>query len=78
MINIKDSPMIVAEDALTILEQVEGALAYLDTIGTRADDKTYKRMKLVLTSAHRTIHNRMHEMGYYHQHTSVNDHPEHY
>jgi hypothetical protein len=78
MINIKDSPMIVAEDALTILEQVEGALAYLDTIGTRADDKTFKRMKLVLTSAHRTIHNRMHEMGYYHQHTSVNDHPEHY
>jgi hypothetical protein len=78
MINVKDSPMIVAADALTILDQVEGAMAYLDTIGTRADDRAYKRMKMVLTSAHRTIHNRLHEMGYFHQHTSVNDHPEHH
>ena len=78
MISLKDSPMLVAADALTILDQVEGAMAYLDTIGTRADDKTFKRMKLVLTSAHRTIHNRMHEMGYFHQHNPVNDHSEHH
>jgi hypothetical protein len=78
MIKVKDSPMLVAADALTILDQVEGAMAYLDTIGTRAEDKAYKRMRMVLTSAHRTLHNRMHEMGYYHQHTPVNDHPEHH
>jgi len=28
-------------------------MAYLDSIGTKADDKTFKRMKMVLTSAHR-------------------------
>jgi hypothetical protein len=78
MIKVKDSPMLAAADALTILDQIEGAMAYLDTIGTRAEDEAYKRMKLVLTSAHRTIHNRMHEMGYYHQHTPVNDHSEHH
>jgi hypothetical protein len=78
MIKVKDSPMLVATDALTILDQVEGAMAYLDTIGTRAEDRAYKRMRMVLTSAHRTLHNRMHEMGYYHQHTPVNDHPEHH
>jgi hypothetical protein len=78
MIKLKDSPMLVAADALTILDQVEGAMAYLDTIGTRADDKTFKRMKLVLTSAHRTIHNRLHEKGYFHQHNPVNDHSEHH
>jgi len=78
MIKLNNSPMLVAEDALTILDQVEGAMAYLDTIGTRAEDKIYKRMKMVLTSAHRTLHNRMHELGYYHQHTPVNDHPEHH
>jgi hypothetical protein len=78
MIRLKDSPMLVAEDALTILDQVEGAMAYLDTIGTRAEDKIYKRMKMVLTSAHRILHNRMHEMGYWHQHTPLNDHPEHH
>jgi hypothetical protein len=78
MIKVQNSPMLVAEDALTILDQVEGAMAYLDTIGTRAEDKVYKRMRLVLTSAHRTIHNRMHEMGFYHNHTPVNDHQEHH
>jgi len=77
MIKLKDSPMLAATDALTILDQIEGAMAYLDTIGTRAEDKVYKRMKLVLTSAHRTIHNRMHDMGYYHQHTPPNEYSEH-
>jgi len=70
--------MLAAADGLTILDQIEGAMAYLDTIGTRAEEKAFKRMKMVLTSAHRTIHNRMHEMGYYHPHTVTNDHPEHH
>jgi hypothetical protein len=78
MINIEGSPMLAAADAVTILEQIEGALAYLDTVGTRAEDVAYKRMRLVLTSAHRTLHNRMHKLGYYHDHTSVEDHPEHH
>ena len=78
MISVKNSPMIVAEDALTILDQIEGAMAYLDTIGTKAEVNIFKRMKLVLTSSHRLIHNRMHEMGYFHNHTSLNDHKEHH
>ena len=69
--------MLAAADALTILEQIEGALAYLDTVGTRADDIAYKRMRLVLESAHRKLHNRMHELGYYHNHTPVTDHADH-
>jgi hypothetical protein len=77
MIMVEGSPMLPAADAVTILEQIEGALAYLDTVGTRADDIAYKRMRLVLTSAHRTLHNRMHQQGTYHGHTPVTDHPEH-
>jgi hypothetical protein len=77
MISIEGSPMLPAADALTILEQIEGALAYLDTVGTRADDVAYKRMRLVLTSAHRTFHNRMHQLGYYHDHTLGLNHMEH-
>jgi hypothetical protein len=76
MVRVKDSPMLTALDGLTILEQIEGAMAYLDTIGTRAEDKIYKRMKMVLTSTHRTIHNRMHEAGLFHSHTPVNNHPD--
>ncbi|VAW21292.1 hypothetical protein MNBD_BACTEROID01-367, partial [hydrothermal vent metagenome] len=78
MIKVKDSKMLAAADALTILEQIEGAKAYLETIGTRAEDKAYKRMKMVLESAHRALHNRMHALGYDHIHTPTTDHPEHH
>ena len=78
MISIEGSPMLAAADAVTILEQIEGALAYLDTVGTRAEDVAYKRMRLVLTSAHRTLHNRMHQLGCYHGHTPMTNHSEHH
>ena len=78
MVSVAGSPFLAAADAVTILEQIEGALAYLDTVGTRADDVTYKRMRMVLVSAHRSLHNRMHQLGTYHGHTPVTDHPEHH
>ena len=78
MVTVEGSPLLAAADGVTILEQIEGALAYLDTVGTRAEDVAYKRMRLVLTSAHRTLHNRMHRLGTYHGHTPVTDHPEHH
>ncbi|MBN1890064.1 MAG: CehA/McbA family metallohydrolase [Thermoflexales bacterium] len=77
MVTVASAPLLAAADALTILEQIEGALAYLDTVGTRAEDAAYKRMRLVLTSAHRSLHNRMHERGYYHDHTPVTHHAAH-
>jgi hypothetical protein len=78
MIDVEGSPMLAAADAVTILEQIEGTLAYLDTVGTRAEDAAYKRMRLVLTSAHRAVHNRMHRQGYDHGHTPATDHQEHH
>ena len=74
---VTGSPLFAAADAVTILEQIEGVLAYLDTVGTRAEDTAYKRMRLVLVSAHRRLHNRMHQQGHYHGHTPLADHPEH-
>jgi hypothetical protein len=78
MVLVEGSPMLAAADAVTILEQIEGALAYLDTVGTRAEDVAYKRMRLVLTAAHRRLHNRMHQSGTFHDHTPVADHAEHH
>ncbi len=74
MIRVEGSPMLAAADAVTILEQIEGALAYIDTVGTRAEDIVYKRMRLVLQASHRSLHNRMHQLGHYHDHTPVTDH----
>ncbi|ESY85863.1 hypothetical protein X741_33310 [Mesorhizobium sp. LNHC229A00] len=69
MIDVDGSQFFAAADALTILEQIEGAIAYVDTIGTRAEAKRYKEMRLLLQSAHRRLHNRMHQMGLDHSHT---------
>ncbi len=76
MLEVKGSPFFAAADALTILEQIEGALAYLDTVGTRAEDAAYKRMRLVLESSHRSLHNRMHQLGMFHGHTLSGHHEE--
>ena len=71
MMEVTGSPFLAAADALTILDQIEGAIAYLDTIGTRAETAIYQRMRMRLTAAHRTLHNRMHEMGHDHVHRNV-------
>ena len=73
MVDVEGSQLLAAADAVTILEQIEGALAYLDTIGTRAEDQAYKRMRLVLESAYRELHNRMHQQGYYHGHHRIGE-----
>ncbi len=78
MVEVEGKPFFAAADALTILHQIEGALAYLDTIGTRAEDAAYKRVRLTLTSAFRELHNKMHRAGIMHDHTHATDHPEHH
>jgi hypothetical protein len=73
-ITVENSQLYVEEDALSILEQIEGALAYVETTATRADGKRMKEMLLVLKSAHRRLHNQMHQMGYFHDHNVLQDH----
>jgi len=77
MVRLEGSPFLAQADALTILDQIEGALAYLDTVGTRAETAAYKRLRLLLTAAHRKLHNRMHERGLGHNHTCTQNHKEH-
>ena len=66
--------MMAAVDAVTILEQIEGAMKHIESVGTRADEKSYKRMRLMLESAYRSVHNRMHQMGHYHDHLPEKNH----
>ena len=68
MVALEGSQFMAAADAMTILEQIEGALAYVDTSATRAQTAVYKRLRLVLTSIHRELHNRMHQAGHFHEH----------
>ncbi|MFB3902009.1 MAG: CehA/McbA family metallohydrolase [Acidobacteriota bacterium] len=65
-LEVKGSQFFAPADALTILEQIEGALVYLDVLGTRAERAACKRMRLLLTGVHRDLHNRLHQHGYLH------------
>jgi hypothetical protein len=69
MVSVRGTTLLAAADAVTILDQIEGAMVFLDTVGSPADDRVYKRMRLELESAHRELHRRMHELGHYHEHT---------
>ncbi len=74
MVRVKGSEFFSAVDAVTMLEQIEGALAYIDTVGTRAEDAIYKRLRMKLTSAYRKLHNELHRRGHFHEHTAVTRH----
>lgn len=78
MIEVAGSPLMKELDALRVLEQIEGAMAYLDTVGTRAEEKRYKEMRLQLVAAYRKLHHAMHHAGIYHRHTHATDHPDHH
>ena len=74
MVQVAGESCFSAVDAMSILEQIEGATAYIKTLATRAEEKVYKELLLNLTAAHRSLHNRMHRNGMYHNHTVVDDH----
>ena len=74
MIEVDGSQFHAAADAVTILEQIEGSLVFLDTVGTRAEDKVYKRMRLKLTSVYRRLHDELHSRGVFHEHSDSMEH----
>lgn len=80
MVVVDGQPCFSSADAVTILEQIEGATAYVKTLATKTDEQTYKRLLMTLTSAHRMLHNRMHQNGVMHHHSAVDrhDHRDHH
>ena len=70
---VDGSELLAAGDAVTILDQIEGSLAFIDTIGTRAEDQVYKRMRLALEPAYNRLHTRMHRQGKFHEHSHRSD-----
>jgi hypothetical protein len=77
MVHIDGSEFYSKLDSITMLEQIEGALAYLDTVGTRAEEQAYKRMRLKLVAAYRRLHNDLHRRGHFHGHTAITRHDRH-
>jgi hypothetical protein len=68
MIDLRSSILLNKIDALTILDQIQGTAAFLDTVGTRATDAAYRRMRSVVFSAYSRLHDRLHAAGLDHNH----------
>ena len=65
-------------DAFAVLEQIEGAIAYVDTIAPRPKAQRYKQLRATLESAYNRLHQQMHRNGIYHDHAPLHDHAEHH
>lgn len=65
-------------DAMLVLEQIEGAIAFIDTLAPRPEATQYKKLRATIEAAHNRMHQRMHQQGVYHEHTVLHDHTEHH
>ncbi len=56
---------------MTVLEQIEGAIAYVDTLAPRPEAQRFKQMRATLETAHNQLHQRMHRAGVFHRHVTL-------
>ena len=69
---VGDKPLFSQADAMTVLEQIEGAITYVDTLAPRPDALRFKQMRSTLEAAHNQLHQRMHRAGVFHRHLPKN------
>ena len=69
MIKVGGKPVYTHLDAMSILEQIEGATAFVSTIAPKGNERQYADIMSRLNAAHRKLHNMMHENHVYHDHS---------
>ena len=69
-------PIFNQPDAFRVLEQIEGALAYVDTLATRPQARRFRQLRATLEAAHNKLHQQLHRQGVYHAHTPLHGHEE--
>jgi hypothetical protein len=67
-VTVGERPIFQEKDALIVLNQIEGAIAYVDTLAPRPEADRYKKLRATLEAAHRRFHQRMHQQGIHHHH----------
>lgn len=70
-VRVGDRDPFVAADATAVLEQIEGAIAYVDTLAPRPEAQRYKRLRATLEAAHGRLHQRLHAQGVFHRHAPL-------
>jgi hypothetical protein len=65
---VEGSELFSEQDSMTVLDQIQGAIAYVDTIATRPDARRFQQLRATLEMAYNRLHQRMHAAGVYHRH----------
>jgi hypothetical protein len=65
---VDGSELFSEPDATTVLDQIQGALAYVDTLAPRPDALRFRELRATLERAYDRLHRRMHAAGVYHRH----------
>jgi hypothetical protein len=55
-------------DSMAVLDQIQGAIAYVDTIAPRPEARRFVELRATLETAYNRLHQRMHAAGVYHRH----------
>jgi hypothetical protein len=71
---VAGKPLYNQNDATAVLEQIEGAIAYVDTLAPRPEATRFKKMRATLEAAHNRMHQQMHHNGVFHNHSPLHDH----
>ena len=58
-------------DAFAVLDQIEGAIAYVDTLAPRSTARVHQQLRATLETAYNRLHQRLHRQGVYHRHTAA-------
>ncbi|WP_245235540.1 CehA/McbA family metallohydrolase [Mesorhizobium erdmanii] len=70
-IDVAGRPVFAATDAIAVLSQIEGSIAYLDTLAPNSSEAKQARMRAALELAHHRLHHQLHDHGVGHDHTPV-------
>ncbi|MET2831200.1 CehA/McbA family metallohydrolase [Mesorhizobium shangrilense] len=70
-IEVDGRAIFATSDAVAVLAQIEGSIAYLDTLAPRSSEAKQARMRAALELAHHRLHHQLHHHGVGHQHTPV-------
>jgi hypothetical protein len=65
---VEGSELFSEVDSIAVLEQIQGAIAYVDTIAPRPDARRFNQLRATLEAAYNRLHQRMHAASVYHRH----------
>jgi hypothetical protein len=65
---VDGSELFSETDSMAVLDQIQGAMAYVDTIAPRPEARRFQELRATLETAYNRLHQRMHAAGVYHRH----------